>query len=150
MRRLGVHDQAMISLLAVALAIPPVVTAGPLIQPGAWDVKSKLVDLTIPGVPNLFVRMARGKTKVERKQIVAGQGIEALLAPDPKAQCRIERQSVANGHYAQTLACPQKKGGQLRIVRVGSYNTTGFVGQAIVTGTAPKGTLRIVLSLIHI
>ncbi|WP_242141097.1 DUF3617 family protein [Sphingomonas sp. TREG-RG-20F-R18-01] len=135
----------MINLLAVALALPPIATAGPLMPPGAWDVRSKLVDLTIPGVPSFFVRMARGKTKVERKQISAGQGIEALLAPDPKAQCRIESQTVANGHYAQTLTCPQKKGEPMRIGRVGSYNTTGFAGQAVVTGTTPKGTLRIVL-----
>ena len=135
----------MISLFAVALAMPPVATAGPLVQPGAWDVKSKLVDLTIPGAPSFLVRIALGKTKAERKKIAAGQGIEALLAPDPKAQCRIESQTVANGRYAQTLACPQKKGAPMRIVRVGSYDTTGFVGQAIVTGTTPKGALRIVL-----
>ncbi|WP_242154268.1 DUF3617 domain-containing protein [Sphingomonas sp. BAUL-RG-20F-R05-02] len=135
----------MISLIALALAMPPVATVGPMVQPGAWEVKSKLIDLTIPGVPSFFVRMARGKTKVERKQISAGQGIEALLAPDPKAQCRIESQTVANGRYTQTLTCPQKKGTPMRIVRVGSYDTTGFVGQAIVTGAAPKGALRIVL-----
>jgi hypothetical protein len=135
----------MINLLAVALALPPIVTTGPLMPPGAWDVRSKLVDLTIPGVPSFFVRMARGKTKVEHKQISAGQGIEALLAPDPKAQCRIESQTVTNRHYAQTLTCPQKKGGPMRIVRLGSYNATGFAGQAVVTGSTPNGTLRIVL-----
>ncbi|WP_230482328.1 DUF3617 domain-containing protein [Sphingomonas sp. Leaf21] len=137
----------MISLLAIAIAFAaqPGATVTPPVQAGAWDVRSKVVDLAIPGVPGFFVRMARGKSKAERKQVAAGQGIEALLAPDPKAQCRIESQTVADGRYAQTLACPQKKGTPMRIVRSGSYSATGFVGQAIVTGTTPKGALRIVL-----
>lgn len=135
----------MIDLFAVALALHGVPTASPPVQPGAWDVTSKMVDLTVPGVPRFFLRMAVGKSKAERKQLAAGQGIEALLAPDPKAQCRIESQTVADGRYAQELACPQKKGTPMRIVRAGSYDTTGFVGQAIVTGMTPKGALRIVL-----
>ncbi|MEI5687018.1 MULTISPECIES: DUF3617 domain-containing protein [Sphingomonas] len=142
---LAVHHPGMISLFAVALVLQPVAAAASAVQPGAWDVSSKVVDLTLPGVPGFLIRMARGKTKAERKQLAAGQGVEALLAPDPKAQCRIESQSVADGRYAQTLACPQKKGTPVRIVRTGSYDATGFAGQAIVTGTTPKGALRIIL-----
>ncbi len=135
----------MISLLAAALVAQPAVTAAPLVQPGAWDVTSKVVDLTMPGIPGFLVRMARGKSKAEHKRIAAGQGIEALLAPDAKARCRIESQRVAGGRYAQTLACPQKKGAPMRVVRTGSYDANGFSGQAVVTGTTAKGTLRIVL-----
>jgi hypothetical protein len=135
----------MISLFAAALAIQPAVTAAPLVKPGAWDVTSKVVDLNVPGVPGFLVRMARGKTKAERKQISAGQGIEALLAPDPKARCRIESQSVADGRYEQMLSCPQKNGAPMRITRAGTYDAIGFAGQATVTGTTSKGALRIVL-----
>jgi hypothetical protein len=135
----------MIGLFVIALAAQSGATAASPVQPGAWNVTSKVVDLTMPGIPGFLVRMARGKTRVERKQIVAGQGIEALLAPDPKAKCSIESQTVAAGHYAQTLACPQKNGAPMRIARAGSYDVTGFTGQAIVTGTTTKGALRIVL-----
>jgi hypothetical protein len=89
--------------------------------------------------------MARGKSKAERKQIAAGQGIKDLLAPDPKAKCRIESQSIAEGRYDQVLMCPQKSGEPMRITRTGSYDATGFTGQAIVNGRTSKGALRIIL-----
>jgi hypothetical protein len=135
----------MISLFAMALAAQPGVTSESNVVSGAWDVTSEVVDLTVPGVPGFLARMARGKRKAEHKRVASGQGIETLLAPDPKAQCRIERQSVVDGRYDQTLACPQNNGPPLRIVRSGSYDATGFAGQAIVTGTTPKGALRIIL-----
>lgn len=145
LRRWLVHGRAMITLFAIALAAQSGVTAAPSVQAGAWDVTSKVVDFTVPGVPGFIARMARGKSKAERKQVVAGQGVEALLAPDPKAKCRIESQSIADGRYAQTLACPQKNGAPMRVVRSGTYVATGFTGQAVVTGTTPKGAIRIVL-----
>ncbi|RYE93532.1 MAG: DUF3617 family protein, partial [Oxalobacteraceae bacterium] len=81
-----------------------------VVQPGDWDVTSKVVDLTVPGVPGFLLRMMKGKSKAERKHLSSGQGIETLLMPDPKARCRIDSQRVADGRYAQSLSCPQKKG----------------------------------------
>ncbi|MBW6527505.1 DUF3617 domain-containing protein [Sphingomonas sp. RHCKR7] len=135
----------MIGLLALALVAQPDTTVPPRMESGAWDVTSRIVDISVPGLPGFLARMARGKSKAEHKRVVPGQGVETLLAPDPKAQCRVESQRVADGRYAQTLACPQKKGTPLQIVRSGSYDVTGFAGQAIVTGTTPRGALRIVL-----
>lgn len=142
---LRVHDPSMIAVYVIALAAQAGGAAAPLVQPGAWNVTSKVVDLTVPGLPGFLSRMARGKSKAERKQIALGQGIKDLLAPDPKAKCRIESQSIADGHYAQMLACPQKDGEPMRITRTGSYDATGFTGQAIVNGTTSKGMLRIIL-----
>lgn len=116
-----------------------------MVQPGDWDVTSKVVDLTAPGIPGFLVRMMKGKSKAERKHLSSGQGIEALQMPDPKAQCRIDSQRVADGRYAQTLRCSQKKGDWMRISRTGTYDTAGFAGRATVTGTTPKGALNIVL-----
>jgi hypothetical protein len=113
---------------------------------GRWDVTSTMVELSVPGVPGFMLRMMRGKSKAEHKRLSAGQGVEALLAPDPKAQCRIDSQRVAEGRYTQTLSCPQKRGTPLHIARTGTYDRTGFVGQATVTGTTDKGAMRIVLS----
>lgn len=116
-----------------------------VVQPGDWDVTSKVVDLTVPGVPGFLVRMMRDKSKAERKHLSSGQGIETLLMPDPKARCRIDSQSVADGRYTQSLSCPQKKGDWARISRAGTYDAAGFAGRATVTGTTPKGALNIVL-----
>ena len=135
----------MIAIFVIALVAQSGGGAAPLVQAGSWNVTSKVIDLTIPGLPGFLARMARGKSKAERKQIAAGQGIKDLLAPDPKAKCRIESQSIADGRYDQVLACPQKDGEPMRITRSGSYNATGFTGQAIVNGTTPKGSLRIIL-----
>lgn len=140
--------KALLPMSLVFTATAPVraqaVQAQP-VQPGDWDVTSKVVDLAMPGIPGFVVRMMRGKSKAERKRVVAGQGIEALLAPDPKAQCRIDSQRIADGRYAQALRCPQKHGEPMHISRMGTYDATGFVGQATVTGTTPKGAVRIVL-----
>ncbi|MEG8058528.1 DUF3617 family protein [Sphingomonas sp. 22L2VL55-3] len=116
-----------------------------MVQPGDWDVTSKVVDLTVPGVPGFLLRMMKGKSKAERKHLSSGQGIETLLMPDPKARCRIDSQRVADGRYAQSLSCPQKKGDWTRISRTGTYDAMGFTGRATVAGLTPKGALNIVL-----
>ncbi len=131
--------------LAAALALPPVPPAPQAVQPGAWDVTSTVVELSVPGVPGFLQRLARGKSKAEHKRLSAGEGVEALLAPDPKAHCRVESQTIDGEHYAQSLACPQKKGGPLRVVRTGTYDASGFSGRATVAGVTPKGPLNIAL-----
>ena len=121
------------------------VAADQAVQAGDWDVRSMVVELSVPGVPGFMQRMARGRTKAERKRLAAGQGVEALLAPDPKANCRVDRQRVAEGRYSQALLCPQKRGEPMRVVRSGTYDASGFSGRATVAGTTPKGPVSIVL-----
>lgn len=130
---------------SAALVLLSGTAAAQAVPAGAWDVTSTIVDLSVPGVPGFLQRMARGKRKAEHKQLVAGQGIEALLAPDPKARCHVVSQSVAGGRYTQSLSCPQKQGEPLSIDRAGTYSADGFTGRASVTGTTPKGALRIIL-----
>jgi hypothetical protein len=134
-----------IKCLLAALLILPVPVGAQALQPGAWDVTSTVVDLAVPGVPGFLQRMARGKSKAERKQLSAGQGVEALLVPDPKARCRVDDQRIADGRYSQTLSCPQKKGDAMNIARVGTYDALGFSGRATVRGITAKGPVRIVL-----
>ena len=99
----------------------PAAASSQVIQPGAWDVTSKVVDLTVPGMPGFIARMVRGKSRAEHKRVIAGQGVEALLAPDPKARCRVDGERIANGRYEQALTCPQKTGDPLHIPRAGTY-----------------------------
>ena len=132
-------------LLAATLVLLPAAADAQAVQPGAWDVTSRVVDLTVPGVPGFLVRMMRGKSKAEHKRLSSGQGVEALLAPDPKAGCRVDSQRVDDGRYAQALTCPQKKGDPVHIMRAGTYDATGFAGRATVAGSTPKGPFRVVL-----
>jgi hypothetical protein len=111
------------------------------VAPGKWDVRSTTVDMSVPGMPTFVARMMRGKSKVEHKRLAAGQGVEALLAPDPKANCRI-----ADGRYRQTLTCPQKRGQPVQVTRAGSYSQKGFAGDATVAGRTDKGPMRISLT----
>jgi hypothetical protein len=136
---------ASIKCLVAALLLLPAPVLGQALQPGAWDVTSTVVDLTVPGVPGFIQRMIKGKSKAERKQLAAGQGIEALLVPDPKARCRVDDQRIAGGRYSQTLSCPQKKGDAMNIVRAGTYDAVGFDGRATVRGTTAKGPVSIIL-----
>ncbi|WP_375391735.1 DUF3617 domain-containing protein [uncultured Sphingomonas sp.] len=135
----------MRSLLAILLTLLPSLATAQTVAPGAWDVTSTVVEFSIPGVPRFLQRMARGKAKAEHKRLAAGQGVAELLAPDPKANCHVDSQSIADGRYAQGLTCPQKRGEPVRIVRTGIYDATGFTGRATVTGTTPRGALRIAL-----
>lgn len=128
---------------ALALVFLHGAAAAQAVPPGAWNVTSTIVELSVPGVPGFLQRLARGRAKAEHKHLVAGQGLEALLEPDPKAKCRVESQSIAAGRYAQALSCPQKRGEPLRIGRTGTYDGSGFAGRATVTGTTPGGALRI-------
>ena len=130
---------------SAALVLLSGAAAAQAVPAGTWDVTSTVVDLSVPGVPGFLQRMARGKSKAEHKRLTAGEGIEALLAPDPKARCRVVSQSVAGGRYAQSLSCPRKQGEPLSIDRTGTYDARGFAGRASVTGATPKGALRIVL-----
>ena len=132
----------LVFLFLVAAAEPATAQA---VAPGAWDVTSTVRELSVPGVPGFLQRLARGKAKTEHKRLIADQGVEALLAPDAKARCRIESQSVANGRYAQALTCPQKTGEPMHVSRAGTYDAAGLSGRAIVTGTTAKGPLTIIL-----
>jgi hypothetical protein len=105
-----------------------------------------VVDLTIPGASGFLMRMARGKSRAEYKCVAAGTSVAALLAPNPKAPCRIERQQIADGRYTQALTCPQRSGEPLQISRTGTYTATGFTGRAEVTGQTAKGAMRIILT----
>ena len=138
------------SVILLVLALPFLVSPGALaaqsVAPGRWAVKSTAVDLDIPGAPKFLLRMAKGRSKTEEKCLTPDQaktGIAAVLAPDPKAQCRVDGLQVAGGRYVQTLSCPQKKGPPLKIVREGTYQESGFTGQAQMKGMTPKGAMRI-------
>jgi hypothetical protein len=135
----------MLKLLLPVLALTPAAAAAQAVQPGRWDVTSKVTDINVPGVPGFMLRMIRGKTRAEHKRLVGGEGIDALLAPDPKARCRIDSQYIADGRYSQVLSCPGKNGAPLRIARTGSYTAAGFVGRASVSGTTPKGPMTVAL-----
>jgi hypothetical protein len=132
--------------LALILASSVATAQVPVLATGRWDVTSTVVELDVPGVPGFLARMMRGKSKAEHKRLTSGQGIELLLTPDPKAQCRVNSQKLADGRYAQALTCPQKRGDPMHIARAGTYDRTGFVGEAIVTGNTPKGPMKIVLN----
>lgn len=134
----------MLKRLIASLLLIAAAPVQPL-QAGRWDVTSKVVEFVAPGVPGFVARMIRGKSRAEHKRLTSGEGVESLLLPDPKARCRVDSQIIGGGRYAQTLACPQKKGGPLRIDRSGTFDANGFVGRATVSGTTPKGALRIVL-----
>lgn len=134
-------------LVPMLVLVPAAATAeGVPLRSGRWDVTSTVVEATLPGVPRFLVGMMKGKSKAEHKRLSAGQGLEALIAPDPKAKCRVDSQRVADGRYAQSLSCPQKSGEPLRVVRSGTYDATGFVGRATISGTAPKGAMTMVLN----
>jgi hypothetical protein len=138
----------MIRSLAAALIVLPsnALAADQALAPGSWDVTSTTLDMSVPGLPGFIARMMKGKSKTERKRLSAGQGVEALIAPDPKARCHVDVQNVADGKYNQTLTCPQKSGAPVHVTRAGVYDKTGFVGRATVTGGTTKGAMRIVLS----
>ena len=140
-----VHSRIILKVFVAVLAVTPAAVTAQSLQSGSWDVTSKVVDLTVPGLPTIFVHMIRGKSKAEHKRLAAGDGVEALLAPDPKAQCRVESQGIADGRYVQALTCPQKHGEPLHIARAGTYTSTGFVGRASITGATPKGAMSITL-----
>ena len=131
--------------VAAAMVLVPSHAGAQAIKSGAWDVTSTVVELSIPGVPGFIQRMIKGKAKAEHKQLSEGQGVDALLAPDPMAKCRVDDQRIADGKYTQSLSCPQKQGSSLQISRAGTYDANGFTGRAMVGGTTTRGTLRIVL-----
>ena len=103
------------SIIAMALGA----AAAQDLPAGQWSVTSTIVDLVVPGVPGFMQRMAKGRSTAERKRLVGGQGVEALLAPDPKAGCHVDSQTIAGGRYAQALTCPSKKGSPMRVIRGG-------------------------------
>ena len=132
-------------VLAITLLTAASCGSAQTVQPGRWDVTSTVVELAVPGVPGFLQRMIRGRSRAERKFVSAAQGVDVLLAPDPKARCTVVSQRISNGRYDQALTCPQKRGEPMHVTRSGSYNATGFIGRATVSGMTPKGAMRIVL-----
>lgn len=130
------------ALLLLAL---PSALAAQAIAPGAWTGRITVREVTAPGVPGFLLRMARGKSKSEKRCLspaLAATGIAALLAPDPKAKCTVASQHVAEGHYDQVLICPQKSGAPLKVVRAGTYSAAGLSGRVTMDGASPKGAFH--------
>lgn len=130
--------------LIFTLALPAVADAQ-AVQPGEWTGKIVVRELSVPGAPAFLLSMAKGKSRSERKCVsaaLAAEGPSALLAPDPKANCTISRQQIGNGRYEQVLACPQKKGTPLTVVRRGTYDASGLTGNVVMTGQTPRGAMR--------
>ncbi|MBA2935211.1 DUF3617 family protein [Sphingomonas sp. CGMCC 1.13654] len=138
----------MRTLTAIVLLLLPGAAGAQAVQSGPWDVTSTAVSLDIPGAPAFLLRMMKGKSKSERKcvsPVQAVDGVAALLAPDPKAQCHVDSQQIAGGLYHQALTCPQKQGPPIRITRSGTYDAAGFTGRLDMGGQTPKGAMSIVL-----
>jgi hypothetical protein len=134
-------------LFLLLIAVPTHVSAQ-AIPAGRWDVISTAVDLVIPGAPGFMLRMMKGRSKTEHKCLApaaAQDGIAALLAPDPKAKCRVDSIQIGNGRYSQALSCPQKTGDPIRISRAGSYDAAGFTGRLKMAGQTPKGAMAITI-----
>lgn len=132
-------------LLFAALVGAPAISSAQSVETERWDVTSKVVDLVVPGAPGFLLRMAKGKSRAERKCVAATPSAATLLAPDPKAQCRIDKQQIADGRYLQVLGCPQKRGAPMHVIRTGTYDASGFTGRAEMTGQTPKGAMRVLL-----
>lgn len=132
-------------IFAASVTLLPLPAKAQTLPAGAWDVTSTVVEFGVPGVPGFIRRIAKGRSEAEHKRLIAGEGVAALLAPDPKAHCRVADQHIAGGRYSQALICPQKRGEPLSIARSGTYDAIGFVGQATITGITPKGPINTVL-----
>ena len=101
--------RAQVVAAALTTLLPTAATAQ-AVQPGAWDVTSTIVELSVPGVPGFIQRMVRGRSKAEHKRLAAGESVAALLAPDPKAHCRVESQTIDGGRYAPNRRLPTEEG----------------------------------------
>jgi hypothetical protein len=135
-------------LVGFAFLVLPATALAQAIPAGKWDVTSTAVDLDIPGAPSFLLRMLKGRSKSERKCVSAEQastGVAALLAPDPKAQCKVGSLQISDGRYRQALTCPQKSGPPIQITRSGTYDALGFAGHLEMAGQAPKGPMHITL-----
>ena len=135
----------MVRLSALLLALVPAALSAQAIAPGEWTGRITVRELTAPGVPGFLLRMARGKSKSEKRCVpppLAATGIAALLAPDPKAKCTVASQHVADGRYDQLMMCPQKQGAPLKVARVGTYSAAGLTGKVVMDGTSAKGAFH--------
>lgn len=138
----------MLQRLAPALLLMTAAADVPPIAPGNWAVTSTATAIDVPGVPAFMLRMMKGRSKTEYKCIAPDQsalGVAALLAPDPKANCRVDSLEIANGRYVQGIACPQKQGAPLKIERAGSYDASGFTGRLHLAGTTSRGAMSMTL-----
>ncbi len=134
----------MIRALPLILLLPAAADA-PAIRAGGWANTITVREVVAPGVPGFLLRTAKGKSRTMKVCIppqAAATGPAALLAPDPKAKCTVERQAMAAGRYEQVLSCPQKSGAPLRVERTGRYDANGLTGQVSMAGTGPKGSFR--------
>ena len=133
----------MLKAFLTGLLILPSVTSAQVLPAGAWEVRSTVVTLDVPGLPGFLQRMAKGHTSTERKCVPSNQSVAALLAPDPKAKCRVDRTQIGGGRYDQTLTCPQRDGKPMTVTRSGTYDANGFTGRAVVAGLTKKGPMMI-------
>jgi hypothetical protein len=90
----------MFRSVAAALIILPsaALAADQTLAPGGWDVTSTMVEMSVPGLPNFLARTMNGKLQAEHQRLSGSQGVEALIASDAKARCRVDTEHVTGQH----------------------------------------------------
>lgn len=121
----------LLPLIMLAAASP-----GSPIQPGKWENRMELVDVTMPGAPpEIAAAMKRRPTIVTTcvTPKLAALGPQSAMNVDKK--CRFLRYSVRGGRFESELLCTQP-GGTMRVTSQGSYTPTSYAvtGTSVMTG----------------
>ncbi len=109
--------------------------AGTPIQPGLWEMVSKVETVSIPNAPPAVLQTMRGRPTTMRTCITpeqAAQGPKAIQQTDKS--CTVGRYDMSGGRYLAEVVC-KRPTGTMTARSVGAYTPTSFTAKSRMSGT---------------
>jgi hypothetical protein len=122
-----------------ALAIPALLIAGAAqagpIQPGLWEITSKVETVTIPNAPPAVAQAMRGRPTTSRNCVTpeqAAQGPREMMKADKS--CTFTRYNLTGGVFDSEVVY-KRPTGTMTARSTGRYTPTAFTARSQMNGT---------------
>lgn len=134
----------IIALGTAAVTAMPV-AASP-IEPGRWEVQSRVVDLDMPGAPPQVANMMKSKPQTHRHCLTpeeASAGPKEMLK-ETKGECKYTKYEMAGGKIDAAVQCTSKDTGQMNMTIKGAYTKTSYNTRHTMKMNGPMGPMTII------
>jgi hypothetical protein len=122
------------ALAIVALLTAGAAQAGP-IQPGLWEITSKVETINMPSAPPAVAQAMRGRPTTVRNCVTpeqAAQGPREMMKADKS--CSFTRYNLTGGVFDSEVVC-KRPTGTMTASSTGRYTPTSFAARSRMNGT---------------
>lgn len=132
-------------LLALTLLVAAPALAAPSIQPGLWQMSSRIVSAEMPGAPPAMVDAMKRRPQ-NHSYCLSAKDAEAnprSLFEKTDGKCRYTKFSMSGGKLAMEAVCAGAT-----MTSVGRYSATGYTVRGTMVMKSPQGVMRMTTDVV--